>query len=524
MSRFYWTSILTVITMTGCTEMGGYDVSRHENDTGSASANEADTDTDTDSDTDTDTDWDDGYGSETENDFLALTPATTEAYVFVANPARDTVSRIAVPELEVVTVEVGSNPQVVATTSDYSTAVTFNQDADNLSIIDGETLEVTNVEVRPNLNQMKLSPDGLWAFCYHDPNVETETSSGASSTFEVSFVHLETFEHFPMVAGFTPQEVEFTPDGSLALIVGHAYLAMVDLLVENLSPEIITIADDVLDPPEAEEVELTPDGTFAFVRQYGTDEIIVVDLAEREASAVEVGANPTDLDLSPDGTQAAVVTRGSEELWILDAEDPFAPAEVITLPEDELLGSLLFSPDGTQGVLYTTASLTNHYAVWDLASDDVEVHALVKPIESIAVSPTSTSLLVFHTLEDADDATSSDLYFGEYAISLIDLDDFRSNAIGIEGEPIAYANTDDGQNGFFIMDGLDQLMVLDYSSLLYEPVDLKSTPVHVGALPGTNYAWVNQEHDMGRLSFFDAETETLQTITGFELNSEIEHY
>ena len=519
MSRLSWVPLLTSLALIGCSESSSF--SREHSDTG-LSAPESGSDYDTDDDTNGG--WDDGHGSETENDFLALTPATTDAYVFVANPARDTVSRIEVPALEVITVEVGSNPQVVATTDDYSKAVTFNQDADSVSIIDGESLEVTTVEVRPNLTQMKVSPDGLWAFCYHDPNVESEGSSGASSTFEVSFVHLETFEHFPMVAGFTPKEVEFTPDGSLALIVGHAYLAMVDLLEENLSPEIVTIADDVLDPPEAEEVELTPDGTFAFVRQYGTDEIIVVDLISREASAVQVGANPTDLDLSPDGGQAAIVTRGSEELWLLDAEDPFAPAEVISLPEDELLGSLLFSPDGQQGILYTTASLTNHYAVWDLASDDVEVHALVKPIQSMAISPTSTSLLVFHTLEDADDASSSDLYYGEHAISLIDLDDFRSNAIGIEGEPIAFANTDDGSHGFFIMDGLEQLMVLDYNSLLYEPVDLKSTPVHVGALPNTNYAWVNQEHDMGRLSFFDAETSTLQTITGFELNSEIEHY
>jgi len=175
-------------------------------------------------------------------------------------------------------------------------------------------------------------------------------------------------------------------------------------------------------------------------------------------------------------------------------------------------------------VVFTTATLTNHYAVWDVFSDEIEVHALVKPIDTIAVTPTGENLLIFHTLEDAPDAESSDLYYGEWALTVTDLDDFRSNAIGIEGEPLGYANSDDGEHGFFVMDQVETLMMLEYSSLLYEAVELKSIPVHVGVLPDTSYAYVNQEHELGRLSFFDAETETLQTITGFELNSEIEHY
>ena len=36
-------------------------------------------------------------------------------------------------------------------------------------------------------------------------------------------------------------------------------------------------------------------------------------------------------------------------------------------------------------------------------------------------------------------------------------------------------------------------------------------------------SFVSQEHDLGRLSFFDTDEDQLQTITGFELNSAIEH-
>ena len=52
---------------------------------------EADADADADSDADAD-----DTASESEDDYLRLAPAATDQYVFVANPDRDTVTRIAV--------------------------------------------------------------------------------------------------------------------------------------------------------------------------------------------------------------------------------------------------------------------------------------------------------------------------------------------------------------------------------------------------------------------------------------------
>ena len=116
---------------------------------------------------------DDGLGSENESDFMSLRPATTNVYVFVANPERNTVTRIKVPELEVLTAEVGVEPLLVETSSDYTRAVTFNNGSDDISIIDSETLSVSDVSIRSNLNQMKMSPDGKWVVCYHDVLAES---------------------------------------------------------------------------------------------------------------------------------------------------------------------------------------------------------------------------------------------------------------------------------------------------------------------------------------------------------------
>ena len=71
--------------------------------------------------------------------------------------------------------------------------------------------------------------------------------------------------------------------------------------------------------------------------------------------------------------------------------------------------------------------------------------------------------------------------------------------------------------------------MLDYQTLLYEEIPLKSAPVYVGVLPDLDDtdndeppAWVSQEHELGRITFYDSDDDSIETITGFELNSEIE--
>ncbi len=358
-------------------------------------------------------DYDDGYDSEDESDYLALAPATTATYVFVANPDRNTVTRIEVPSLEVITTEVGVDPAVVQTTADYSTAVTFNAGTDDVSIIDSTTLDVENVDVRDNFNQLKMSPDGRWVAVYHDPAVDDVDSSGggAQSFNEVSLVDISTGEHFPRVVGFNPRDVQFSQDSSIAVVVSDAYLAVIDLLGEEPEVERIPITEELIDPPEAEEVLLVPDGTFAFIRQFGVTDLTVVDLAASLVDQIPVGDNPTDLDVTPDGTQAVAVARGSHELWVYDLDDPYGQPLVIPTPEEYVFGSVLMSPDNTQGLLYSTASGEPVYGTWNRSNDAIDVYGLVKPVRGVGVSPDGGVALVFHDKENAEGTDSDTVVF-----------------------------------------------------------------------------------------------------------------
>ncbi len=489
-------------------------------------------DSDTDLDSDTDADTTGTTPGETEEDKLALPPAQTDVFVFIPNPERDTVTRLNVDTLEVKTAIVGDEPTIVKTTADWTVAAVFNRSGDSVTLLDAGSLEGDEIEVRDDFNQMVMSPDGAYVVLWHDIASERSDdppADGLQSFNEASFVSLATHEHFPMAVGFNPKSVVFTPDGSTAAVVSDQYLAIVDLREPAPFPELIEIATELVDPPVAEEVVLAPDGSYAFVRQFGASDIAVVDLDRKTIERVPIGGNPTDLDLSPDGGTAAVVARDLHQLFLLDVENPLAAPVIVPLPPDTAFGSLVYDPTGDQAVLFTNAALVNRYATWDIGSDQVVERSLVKPIGSIAITPTGESLLVFHTLEDAAGGDPFSPFVGEWAMTVIALSDFRSNPLLLPGEPIGYANGSNGRAGYWIMEGQYWLGSVDYRTLLHTEIPLSSLPEYVGVLPDLDAgdsvepaAWASQDHPLGRITLYDPATGTTDTITGFELNSEIE--
>jgi hypothetical protein len=129
---------------------------------------------------------------------------------------------------------------------------------------------------------------------------------------------------------------------------------------------------------------------------------------------------------------------------------------------------------------------------------------------------------VFHTKTDADGADENE-FTGKWAITLMEVDGHAENRLLLPAEPTGYSLSDDSRWGFFILDGKSMIEACSFSSLIPDLVTLPSEPAFVGVLPGQSVAWASQAHDLGRLSFYDPDAATLDTITGFELNSDIEH-
>ncbi|MSQ01369.1 MAG: hypothetical protein EXR71_05675 [Myxococcales bacterium] len=471
-----------------------------------------------------DEDGDTGTPSEDESDYLKLAPAATDQYVFVANPDRDTLTRIAVSSLQVVTVEVGRIPSTVQTTSDYRLAVTLDEGDDAVSIVYAETLEVFPVEIRDNMNQLSLSPNGEWAMAWFDPDAESMGSSGGVTSFnEVSFVRTDPATHFPMAVGYDPAGVRWSDDGRRAVVVSDGALAVVELAGDTPARTIIPLVEDDADPPVAEEVVLTPDGRYAFVRQRGADDLLVVDLDNGVIDRVVVGTDPTDMDVTVDNAFLAVMARSARQIWSYDLTNPYATPDVVDFPVDLPFGSITFTGDGERALLYTNAAAIDALSIWEVGTTDFDTRSLVKPVASVGLSPAGTTALVFHTRGNTDDADANDPFYNKWALTLLETASIGENRLLLPSEPTGYTVTDDDRYGFFILDGYDLLEAVDFSTLIPTTVSLPSQPAFIGTLPGHDVAWASQAHELGRISFYDATTDSLDTITGFELNSDIEH-
>jgi len=463
-----------------------------------------------------------GDEPEQEDELKALPPATTPLYTFVVNTDRDTLTRIRVDDLSVITTKVGARPTQVVTTPDHLTAITFNADGDTLSVVDAEDLSVQTVDIRADRNQMVVSTDGQWALAYYDQDADKRDDGGAQSFSEVSLVDIENLTEWPMVTGANPQDVQFSDDSSTAIVVSETYLSRIDLTEDEPSPEHVELVPGETSPPLAEEVALTGDGSAAIVRLFGSDKLIHVDLDTMERSSLAVGADPTDLDISPDGTELIVVARGSAELWIFDLHDLTEEARIIDMPTTAMLGSLVLAPTGDRGVLYSTASGHSTYGLWDRTTDLILLRDLVKPPQGVGINPTGQTAIITHTTSNGSDVDPDSVFYGEPALTMVDLDTLFTSALLLPSEATGLAHASDGETGFFVMEGEPYLEILDYSTLIHEEVELKSQPVYLGALPETNTAFVSQEHRLGRISFYDPAEAELQTITGFELNADID--
>lgn len=472
--------------------------------------------------------FDEGPG-QVEDPFSFLRPAETERHLFVANAERATVTRVTVETLEVVTTPVGNSPQQVEWVPDQDQIAVFNHGDDTVSLIDIETLDGSTIDVRPGMNHLQVAPDGAFAAAWNDTSrpANIKPSGGLASFNEFSLIDIAARTHWPLVAGFLPTDVAFSPDGSKLVLVEDAFAAIVDLSLDTPAPLLVPL-DTSGTPKQVEEMALTEDGAWAFVRRLEGSDLQVIDLAQGDATTLSVGNNTTDLDLSEDGTQAIVVAQDDEELWVFDAHDPFAAPGVIPLPSGFSFGSIELSDDGTIGVLYNTSIDTDRYAVWDRANDTFEIHALVKPIAQVEIAPSSDAMVVFHPPNDLPDADPNSPFFGNWAATVVSLEDSRHNPLLLPAPPMGFAHSPTGQFGYLTMVDQPFVELLDYTTLLHEEFSLSSTPVHVGVFRVSGeaapepLAWISQEHSLGRMSFLDPRLRSIETLTGFELNGQVE--
>jgi len=481
-----------------------------------------------DDDDDATGDDDDTPPQEEEDDFLASEPRATDVFVFIANPTRDTVSKVNAQTRAIETIEVGDEPTMVVVSSDYERAVAFNASDDTVTVIDAATNETDELAVREDFNFIQISPDGRWVVAWFnaelvDANFDID---GVRSFTEVSFVDTINLEVQSFSVGFNPKDVRFTADSNTAVVLSDEFITVAHLDESPIGLELLDLGADPINPPVSAEVEVTPSGAFAFIRYVGADSILVVNLATGDLGSIDGGSDPSDMDLSPDGLECLVVSRGSSELRVFDAIDPLGVTpSILPTPPTSTLGSLVVSPDGNKGLLFTTAVPEDRITFWNVATGEMIERRLAKPVEAVAISPDGNSALIIHTLEDAPN--EDDFFTNNYALTVVDLNTWLTNPVVLASKPERWTTSNDGRYSLFVMENNRNVGVIDYSTRLVDDILVPSLPVYIGIMPLETdpedaVGWVSQEHELGRLSFVKPYDLSVQTVTGFELNSEID--
>lgn len=461
---------------------------------------------------------------ETEESPLLYRPAVTDTYLFVVNAERNSVTRVNVTSLAVDTVVVGATPTTVETTLDGKRAVVLSEGDDTLAVVDASNLTVATVPLRDGMNRLSLGETGEWAMTWYDDSWPSSgTWAGVVSFNEVSFARLDDAQHVPLVVGYRPHGVEWSSDGRRAVVVSDTALAVVNLTLDAPTATLLSITDDEDDPPAAEEVVLTPDGQYAIVRQFGSNGLLAVDLDTGERTTLTLLGTPTDMDVDPTGTRLAVLVRARQEIYEFNLANPLDAPSLTTLATENEYGSLAYcGPDGL-AALFTNATLTPKMAIWNASTGAVTEKTLVKPVDTVGAVKAKSSALVFHTKDDQDGIDNDSPFLNHWAITLLNLETMQATPLLLTGETEAWGATDDGDWAFVGLADEPLLEVFELGSHLPYEVSLPSVPTNVGALPGRSVGYASMEHELGRIGFYDTQTGDLDTLTGFELNSEIEH-
>ena len=183
------------------------------------------------------------------------------------------------------------------------------------------------------------------------------------------------------------------------------------------------------------------------------------------------------------------------------------------------------APDGETALIFTTAALEDVLTFWDLQTGEMSVRGLVKPVEAVAVSPDGESALIIHTLADAPE--NNDLFSDSYALTVVDLDTWLTNPVALASKPMRWTTSNDGRYSLFVMENDRNVGVIDYQTRLVDDILVPSQPVHIGMMPLEStpeeaLGWVSQAHELGRISFVQPYDLSVETVTGFELNSDID--
>jgi hypothetical protein len=268
------------------------------------------------------------------------------------------------------------------------------------------------------------------------------------------------------------------------------------------------------------------------VRSSVLEGINLVNLGDRGLTQVALPSVPTDLDIYPDSERALVVLKGSRQVAVLDLEqlqeEPEA-ADLIDVPEGPL-GLAAVDFDADLALLYSVAEGQPQITRLELDTGQQVVWDLRKSITGVSLNPDGDRAVLFHGTQDTPPSDeAADIYLARsWAYTLLDIRTGFSKLQTSPTQPGEFVFSQDSRFMFVVLNeptaSIRQVDRVSMESFRVDSYTLGSPPEHIGLLPSDSLQriYVSQQHPVGRMTFIDIESGDSRTVTGYELNSQIQ--
>ena len=464
-------------------------------------------------------------------------PAVGESVLYATNRAAGRVAVIHADDFSIETVAVGPDPEPALAAPGRDLALSIQRAHRTVSVLRTEdrVTRVSTLPIEHDVNRAAFDPTGRFAVLIEAP----EPGVVRRNLHDVSVVDLgeDTPRVVRAVVGYGPSAVAFDPAGTRAFVVtedGVSTIAL-DALSGAGSVRAPVLGFDTLEP--VREALVSPDGAFAVARVEG-DHLRQLDLSDgsvidADLSVVSGDGGPidlTDVDIAPSGDEILAVVRSHSLVMRLPIGVGFGDTSawtVLELPGPQV-GSLAFAGDGTRIVGYTTDPSVESITVVDLVANAGRIVPLRKSVRGLAVSPDGAFALALHHVVGGTDATGEDaLVDASHGYSVVDLSTGFARLALVDAPPQADGAVLDSEGGRLLLAlrdddrGVRELQVVDLASFAVDRVPLVAPPTTVGVFGDLGRAFIGQEADGGRVTFYLWGERETHTVAGFELAARV---
>ncbi len=485
----------------------------------------------------------DGKPPETEVDASFLRPVAAGPFVLALSPESDSAAIVDPVTLSIRAVVLPEEPVAAAGLPGQSAALVLSRTGRAISRLDVSATELTlRVQRTPRrFSALAVAPDGGFAVLWTPEGTAPDFGAeGVVAIVKISSLGDEGVIPDELAVGRRHTNVYFRVAEGAArdlVILGKEEIAFVPLRGEDaLEPVRLRLPagfDEIL----TREAAASPDGGTILLRALAAPELLVINVRTRSLSTLPLPAVATDLELSRDGRRAVAALRTAESVAVIPLPEALTdPTAITILPTPGIVpGQVEVADDGRRALVFSTAEPSETLGV--LTLDGVPslqvLDVLQKWVRAVGLTADGSRAVVLHRPDPG--STIADPY--ERAVdhdegySLLDVDRGiaqlkRTGAVA----PREIVLAADGRHAAVVLGTTvsnSTVEVLDLQTLVTDSLVLAGVPEYAGALATDDPAlldriWVTQIHPAGRISFVELSRRAVRTVTGYELNADVE--